>query len=102
MVSLWEHIFMLAIAIIVTLSIKWVGTMIISSMLILPAAAARNITHNVKQYTFLSIGIAVFGGVSGLILSYFLGVASGATIVLILGAFFALTYTVRLTFNLGK
>jgi zinc transport system permease protein len=94
-VRLWEHVFMLLIAIIVTLSIQWVGTMIISSMLVLPAAAARNIARSVRQYTFLSVVIASTAGVSGLILSYFLGVAAGATIVLILGVFFAVTYLMK-------
>jgi zinc transport system permease protein len=94
-VRLWEHVFMLLIAIIVTLSIQWVGTMIISSMLVLPAAAARNIARSVRQYTFLSVIIASIAGVSGLILSYFLGVAAGATIVLILGVFFAVTYLIK-------
>ncbi|WP_069998323.1 metal ABC transporter permease [Cellulosilyticum sp. I15G10I2] len=101
-VHVWEHVFALTIAVIVTLSIKWVGTMIISSMLILPAAAARNITYNVKNYTFLSIGIAVFSGLSGLIVSYFLGAATGATIVLILGILFAVTYLTKLAMNLSK
>lgn len=101
-VLFWEYAFALVVAVIVTLSIQWVGTMIISSMLILPAAAARNIAHNVKQYTFLSILIALSSGLSGLILSYFLGVASGATIVLVLGAFFALTYVIKLVGPLNK
>lgn len=101
-VVFWEHVFTLMIAVIVTLSIKWVGTMIISSMLILPAAAARNITYTVKQYTFLSVGIALFAGISGLIVSYFLGAASGATIVLILGLMFALTYGIKIVMHLGK
>jgi len=95
-VRFWEYVFALVVAVIVTLSIQWVGTMIISSMLVLPAAASRNIAKNIRQYTFLSVFIALFSGLSGLILSYFLGVASGATIVLILGVFFALTYVIKL------
>ena len=101
-VRFWEYVFTLIIAVIVTLSIQWVGTMIISSMLILPAAAARNIAHNVRQYTFLSVTIATFSGLSGLILSYFLGAASGATIVIILGVFFAVTYLIKLSMPAGR
>jgi zinc transport system permease protein len=96
LVHFWEYVFALTVAVIVTLSIQWVGTMIISSMLVLPAAAARNVACNVKQYTFFSVLIALISGLSGLILSYFLGVASGATIVLVLGAFFAITYVIKL------
>ena len=101
-VMLWEMVFTITIAVIVTLSIQWVGTLIISSMLILPAAAARNIAQNVRQYTFLSVIIAVFSGISGLILSYFLGAATGATIVIILGCFFTVTYIIKTGFVFHK
>ncbi len=101
-VHLWEYAFALMIAFIVTLSIKWVGTLIISSMLVLPAAAARNIASNTKQYTVLSVTIALFSGISGLILSYFLGSAAGATIVLILGLIFALTYFTKIILSGAK
>ncbi len=102
LVHFWEYVFTLTIAIIVTLSIKWVGTMIISSMLILPAAASRNIAYDVKGYTLLSVVIAISSGLSGLIISYFLGAATGATIVLILGIVFAITYLIKLKFYLSK
>ena len=79
-------------AIIVTISIQWVGILIISSMLVLPAAAARNISNNIRQYHIYSISIAMISGILGLILSYLFGCASGATIVLISSLFFAFTY----------
>lgn len=98
-VRMWEYIFTIIIAIIVTIAIPWIGTMIISSMLILPAAAARNIAQNVRQYVSLSVIIALVSGIIGLILSYFLESASGATIVLILGIFFAVTYVIKIKSN---
>lgn len=98
-VRLWEYIFTIIIAIIVTLSIPWIGTMIISSMLILPAAAARNIARSVRQYVILSVVIALVSGIIGLILSYFLESASGATIVLILGIVFGITYLIKMKTN---
>jgi zinc transport system permease protein len=91
-VWIWEYSFTLIIAVLVILSIQWVGTMIISSMLILPAAAARNLANNTKQYVLWAILIALFAGISGLIFSYFIGSASGATIVLVLGLIFIVTY----------
>jgi zinc transport system permease protein len=45
-------------AIIVTISIQWVGLLIINSLLILPAAAARNISRDMRQYHFFSVSIA--------------------------------------------
>jgi zinc transport system permease protein len=64
------------------LSIQMVGLLIISGLLVLPAAAARNVTHSVRGYTAVAICISLFSGMAGIIASYYLGTASGATIVL--------------------
>src|SRR5665647_2912117 len=50
-----EMIFTTMIAVIVTISIQWVGLLIINSLLVLPAAGARNITSNVRQYTLVAV-----------------------------------------------
>jgi zinc transport system permease protein len=68
--------------VVVTISIQWVGILIINSLLVLPAAAARNIAVNMRQYHLIALGIAVLSGLCGLICSYYWGTATGATIVL--------------------
>lgn len=95
-VKLYEYLFTIMMAVIVTISIQWVGILIISSLLIIPAAASRNIAKNMRQYHFYSVLIAVVSGLAGLILSYFWGTATGATIVLITSGFFALTFVIKL------
>jgi len=95
-VKLYEYIFTILVAVIVTISIQWVGILVISSMMILPAAAARNISNNIRQYHIYSVLIAVISGILGLFLSYHFGCATGATIVLISSLFFALTYFISL------
>ena len=95
-VKFYEYIFTILVAIIVTISIQWVGILVISSMMILPAAYARNISNNIRQYHIYSISIAVISGILGLFLSYHFGCATGATIVLISSVFFALTYFISL------
>jgi zinc transport system permease protein len=82
-VSLINNLFAVVIALIVMLSIKWVGVLIINALLILPAAAARNISENIREYTWFSIVISLFSGVVGLVLSYSLDTATGPTIVII-------------------
>lgn len=94
-----ELIFTSLIAIIVAVSIRWVGLLIINSLLVLPAAAARNVARNMRQYSIISVAIAFVSGVSGLIVSYYLDTASGATIVLIAALFFALTFMFRKRFD---
>ena len=95
-VKFYEYIFTILVAIIVTISIQWVGILVISSMMILPAESARNISNNIRQYHIYSISIAVISGILGLFLSYHFGCATGATIVLISSVFFALTYFISL------
>jgi len=86
-----EIVFSIIIAIVVTISIQWVGILIINSMLILPAATARNLALNMRQYHLIAVLIALVSGLSGLILSYYWGTATGATIVLCASFFFILS-----------
>jgi zinc transport system permease protein len=81
-VLLIDIIFTIIMAIIVSISIQWIGILIINSLLILPAASSRNISGNIRQYHFFSVLFAVISGITGLIVSYYLGTATGATIVL--------------------
>ena len=86
-----ESLFAATLAVVVSISIQWVGILIINAMLVLPAAAARNLAGNVKQYHFLSVLIALAAGISGLILAYYFNMAAGATIVVISAAVFFAT-----------
>lgn len=95
-VRFYDYLFAVVIALVVTISIQWVGILIISSLLVLPAAASRNLAGNIKQYHIYSVLIALISGLAGLILSYLLGTATGATIVLILAFFFATTLVWKL------
>lgn len=93
-VRLVEIAFMMLIAILVTVSIKWVGTLLINALLILPAAAARNLAGNIRRYQGLAVLFSVFSGLSGLLLSFYLDTAAGATIVLCSAAVFAATWLI--------
>lgn len=83
-----ENIFLVLVAVIVTVSIKWVGILVINSLLIIPCAAAKNIAGNMRSYQNISIAIGMFSGISGLILSYFFNTAAGPTVVLISAVIF--------------
>lgn len=91
----YKNIFVLLIAVIVTVSIKWVGMLIINSLLVIPAASAKNIAYNMKTYHILSVLFSIISGVFGLILSYYLGTSAGATIVLISAVIFLITFVLR-------
>ena len=93
-----EIIFTCTIAVIVTITIRWVGLLIINSLLVLPAAAARNISRNIRQYHLFSILISIFSGIVGLIISYYLNTVTGATIVLVASVIFFITLFIRRKF----
>ena len=94
-VALIENIFVVLVAVVVMLSIKWVGVLLINSMLILPAACARNFSTNSRQYLFSSIGISLVTGLGGVISSFYLNTSAGATIVLISAILFFISYIFR-------
>ena len=90
-----QTLFTVAIAVVVTLSISSVGLLILNSLLVLPAASARNIARNLKQYHGFSVLFALVSGIGGLTVSYYLGCSAGAAISLILALIFAVTFSLR-------
>ena len=94
-VGLSQTLFTTAIAVLVTLSISSVGLLILNSLLVLPAAASRNIARNLRQYHGFSVLFALAAGIGGLTVSYFLGCSTGAAISLILAGIFAVTFCFR-------
>ena len=90
-----ETVFSMAIAVVVTLSMTWVGLLVINSLLVLPGAAARNAARNMGQYHLFSLLGAVLAGVAGLMTSYYVGGSAGAVITLYLSVWFALTFLLR-------
>ena len=91
-VQLMDYVFAVLVALIVMLSIKWVGILIINALLILPAASSRNLSVNMREYHVFSIIFSVFSGVMGLILSYYTNVATGPMIVIIASVIYFVTY----------
>lgn len=87
-----EDVFAIIIALVVTLSIKWIGILLINALLILPAASARNISMNMREYHGYAILFSIFSGVIGLIMSYFNNVATGPMIVIIASVIYFATY----------
>ena len=94
-VGLSQTLFVTAIAVVVTLSISSVGLLILNSLLVLPAASARNIARNLRQYHCFSVLFALAAGIGGLTVSFYLGCSAGAAISLILAVIFAFTFTMR-------
>lgn len=99
-VRFYNNLFSIIIAVVVAISIKWVGMLIINSLLVIPAAAAKNISYNIKIYHIISIVFSLLSGIAGLILSYYIGVSAGASIVLVLSIVFFITFIINKVRNL--
>lgn len=90
-----ENAFVILVAVTVMISIKWIGILTINSLLILPAAAARNISVNVKQYHCITTAIGCISAIIGLVVSYEWGTSAGAAIVLVAAVIFFVTLFFR-------
>jgi zinc transport system permease protein len=75
-------LFSILVALVLILSIRWVGLLIINSLFILPAASARLWAGSLRGYYFKSILLSLISGIAGLIISFYTGSACGAAIVL--------------------
>ena len=90
-----QTIFTVCIAVVVTLSISWVGLLMLNSLLVLPAASARNVAKNLRQYHGFSVLFALTASLLGLAVSYHLGASTGAAISLCLAAIFMASFLLR-------
>lgn len=94
-VKAMENIFAILIAVMVMISIRWVGILLINSLIILPAASSRNISMNMRSYHLFSIIFALFPGISGLIISYYTNIPTGPMIVIISGIIYFITFGIK-------
>lgn len=86
-----DNIFVVLIAIMVMISIRWIGILLINSLLILPAASSRNVAKDMRQYHLFAILFSLFSGIVGLIISYYFNIGTGSMIVLISGVIYFIT-----------
>ena len=80
-VSLFNYLTMILIALTVVLNIRVVGIILILSLLTIPQATANLFTNDFKKLLILSTVFAFIGTTSGLFISYFLDIPSGAAII---------------------
>lgn len=93
--KLIDNIFVVLIAVIVMISIRWIGILLINSLLILPAASSRNIAKNMRSYHLFSILFSLFSGITGLIISYYWNIPTGPMIVIISGIIYFATFGLK-------
>lgn len=90
-----DNVFAVLIAIIVMISIRFIGILLINSLLILPAASSRNVAKNMRTYHLFAIIFSLFSGITGLIISYYWNIPTGPMIVLISGLIYFITFGLK-------
>ncbi len=90
-VKYFNYLFILLLSLIIVISIKIVGIILVSALVIVPGAAAINIAKNFRETFIYSIIIGVLGSFVGIIASYFLNIPTGPSIVLTISIMFILT-----------
>jgi ABC-type Mn2+/Zn2+ transport system permease subunit len=87
------YLLLCLIAVTVVISIKIVGIILVAALLVIPAAAAFQLTNNFRPMMLISASLGALSGILGLLLSYWFDLPSGATIVLVATALFLLSLT---------
>ena len=93
-VVLMENIFVIMVAVAVMVSIRAIGILMINSLLILPATAARNVTRSARGYHWLTTVFGLVSALAGLTISYYGDTSAGATMVLTAAVLFLITYPI--------
>lgn len=83
--------FTLLMTFAVTLSIRLLGIVLVTSLLVIPAAAARNVSRNLRQHLFWGTGAGLLGGVGGASASYHFDLPCGPSIVMACVALFIIS-----------
>lgn len=88
----YDQLFLLLLSLAIVVSLQTVGTVLVLAMLVTPAATARLLTDRLPVMAGLAAAIGAGSGVAGLYLSYYRGVASGASVVLVATGVFLVAY----------
>jgi zinc transport system permease protein len=81
-VKLVGYVFTILTAVTISISARIVGTLVVSSMMVLPVAVSMQMAKSYKQTVLFSVLFSIFFVVTGLFLSYYLDLKPGGTIVI--------------------
>jgi zinc transport system permease protein len=90
-----EYLLLALTALVVVVGVKTVGVVLVSAFVVIPAATASLLGRTLGGIASLAVVLSVAGTAFGLFASYHLNVATGATIILTLGAMFFLALVLR-------
>jgi zinc transport system permease protein len=90
-----------SLALAVVAAIRVVGIILVEALLVIPAAIGYQLAQGYRGMLAISVASAIAAAIAGLFISYFLNVAAGATIVLVLALFFVSALAIARARRLG-
>lgn len=98
-VQLLEYVFVVMITVLTVACLKIVGAVLVEALLLIPAAAARNVVRSMRGFVFLSVAISTVSCIAGVLIpmQFDLPVPSGGAIIMVAAAIFAITTAIRIT-----
>ncbi len=90
-----DLLFLVLVALVVALGLKIAGTVLTGSLVIIPAAAARNASHSLTTYTWLSGALGAFCAVAGIAAAHVLGIQPGPAVIIAGAVVFCITLVAR-------
>ena len=94
-----DYLFALLLTLSIVVSLKVIGALLVEALVLVPAAAARNLARGTRGYFAWSVVVAFLGGVGGLGVSTRLLVPTGGAVVLAVSAIFFMTLAVGSLFR---
>ena len=89
-----RYLLLVLVAVTVVVSLQTVGAGLMTAMLITPAATGYLLARRLSSMILIGVFVGAFSGITGLYVSYYHPIASGAAIVLVATAFFAVAWAV--------
>jgi zinc transport system permease protein len=96
-VKAMDYLFVVLVTVVTVASVKVIGAILVGALLVIPAAAARLLSQSLRGFFWLSVLIATFSTLAGILLpiEFALPLPSGAAIILVAGAVFMLAAILR-------
>jgi zinc transport system permease protein len=94
-----EYVFVVMITVLTVACLKIVGAVLVEALLLIPAAAARNLITSMRGFVFWSMAISTVSCIAGVLvpMQLDLPIPSGGAIIMIAAGFFVLTTIIRIT-----
>ena len=88
-------IYLILVALVVALGVKFLGTLLTGAMVIIPAVTAKNLAKSIQNYHWVSVVVGVTSSIIGILIAKYFGISSGPSVVLTAVAFFVISFVFK-------